>query len=380
MKFSPNDLAIEHQLAWLSETIRFLLEVTPLDADEAREAFFAGDVDEPVFTYRELSIDLDIAEAALANVNLPAIEDNTLRTLLEHKRDELGLQLQMLRARDTEDFLELSAQLFGRVDPELLSTARHILDDIEVPKQTARKLDAEAFFALAEVEIQRYRDFDPDVDIHAEIRPDVSGILCDHNSLIIADNASVFEDRAEALIQHEIGTHLVTQVNGSGQKIQTLSTGLGGYDETQEGLAVIAEIAVGGLTPFRLRQLAARVVTVHTMLGGAPFSAAFQALVDAGLPKRTAFTTTMRIYRGGGFTKDAIYLRGLMDLLRHVREGGSLELFYLGKFSLKDLPLIEDLNERGLLAPPRIMPPYLKDEGERRIREAAHAEDLLSLL
>ena len=380
MKFSPNDLAIEHQLAWLSETIRFLLEVTPLDADEAREAFFVGDVDEPVFTYRELSIDLDIAEAALANVNLPAIEDNTLRTLLEHKRDELGLQLQMLRARDTEDFLELSAQLFGRVDPELLSTARHILDDIEVPRQTSRKLGAEEFLELADAEIRRYKDLDPDIDIHAEIRPDVAGVLCAGNALIIADNAGVFEDRAEALIQHEIGTHLVTQVNGSGQRITTMGTGLAGYDETQEGLAVVAEIAVGGLTPFRLRQLAARVITVHTMLGGVPFSAAFQQLVDYGLPKRTAFTTTMRVYRAGGFTKDAIYLRGLLNLLRHVEAGGELDLFFLGKFAFEDLPLITDLNERGLLAPPRIMPPWLKDEGERRIREAAEADDLLELI
>ena len=380
MEFSANDLAIEHQLAWLAENVRFLLEVTPLDADEARVAFLAGEVEEPVFTYRELGVDLDVAEAALANVNLPAIEDATLRTLLEHKHNELHLQLQMLGARDTEDFPELSAQLFGRVDPELLSTARSILDRVEVPRQTSRKLDADEFLELAHAEIQRYKDLDPDIDIHAEIRPDVAGVLCAGNALIIADNAGVFEDRAEALIQHEIGTHLVTQVNGSGQRITTMGTGLAGYDETQEGLAVVAEIAVGGLTPFRLRQLAARVITVHTMLGGAPFSAAFQQLVDYGLPKRTAFTTTMRVYRAGGFTKDAIYLRGLLNLLRHVEAGGELDLFFLGKFAFEDLPLITDLNERGLLAPPRIMPPWLKDEGERRIREAAEADDLLELL
>lgn len=155
-------------------------------------------------------------------------------------------------------------------------------------------------------------------------------MLCEGTALLISADAKVFRHRAEALIQHEVGTHLVTQVNGSAQPVKTMGTGLAGYDETQEGLAVLAEITVGGLTSFRLRQLAARVVTAHTMLNGASFAEAHAELVDADLPAGTAFSTVMRIYRAGGFMKDAIYLRGLLDLLHHVRVGGSLDLFYLG--------------------------------------------------
>ena len=53
---------------------------------------------------------------------------------------------------------------------------------------------------------------------------------------------------ATALLQHEIGTHVVTHVNGSRQPLRLLGAGLAGYDETQEGLAVFAEYLVGGLT------------------------------------------------------------------------------------------------------------------------------------
>ena len=102
---------------------------------------------------------------------------------------------------------------------------------------------------------------------------------------------------------------------------------------------------------------------------------------DAGVPVGTAFSTVMRIYRAGGFMKDAIYLRGLLDLLQHVRDGGSLDLFYLGKFSLEDLPLIEDLHKRGLTEPPCVSPRYLADpRAFARIREAAEAEDLTTLV
>ena len=47
-----------------------------------------------------------------------------------------------------------------------------------------------------------------------------------------------------ALLHHEVGTHLVTHVNGTHQPIKVLGVGLAGYDETQEGLAVLAEYLV----------------------------------------------------------------------------------------------------------------------------------------
>lgn len=241
-------------------------------------------------------------------------------------------------------------------------------------------LDAEQFLELALAEIEHYREIDPDAGIHAEIRPDVSGVLVEGDTLLISEDASIAAVRAQALLQHEVGTHLVTQVNGSGQPIKTLGSGLAGYDETQEGLAVLAEIACGGLTPFRLRQLAARVVTVHAMLSGASFREAHTALVEAGIPAGSAFTTTMRVYRSGGLTKDAIYLRGLVDLLGHLDGDGELHLFFLGKFALRDLPLVEDLHERGVLCPARITPRYLADpRAAQRLREAAATDDLTTL-
>lgn len=58
--------------------------------------------------------------------------------------------------------------------------------------------------------------------MHAEIRPDASGVLVSGNSLLIGPESVVQARRAEALIHHEVGTHLVTQVNGSAQPIKVL--------------------------------------------------------------------------------------------------------------------------------------------------------------
>jgi uncharacterized protein (TIGR02421 family) len=380
VELSAGDLAADHLLTQISGGVRFLLDVTPVDAQDVSETFLDGDQDEPEFTYRDLETDPDVLEAELDLIDLGGVEDRTLGELLRSKDREIRLQLEMLRARGTRDFAALSVELYGAVGPTLREQAEGLMASLARSPTPGQLLDAQQFLTLAESEIEHYRQLDPDVGIHAEVRPDVSGVLVEGDTLLISEDATIPAVRAPALLQHEVGTHLVTQVNGSGQPIKLLGTGLAGYDETQEGLAVLAEILVGGLTPFRLRQLAARVLTVHRLINGATFREAHQSLVEAGIPGRAAFTTTMRVYRSGGLTKDAIYLRGLLDLLGHVAQGGALDLFYLGKFALRDLPLVQDLHERGVLCPPRIMPRYLADpEAVQRLQEAATADDLTTL-
>ena len=375
------DQAIDHALAQLSQSFRFLLDITPVDADDVKGSFLAGADPDPVFTYRELETDPEVVRTMLQDIDVAAVEDATLGHLLRAKHREMELQLDMLEARESDDFLQLSIELYGGVSPALRTQAEDMLRAITVTEPAADPLDAEEFLALAQAEIAYYRDVDPDVEMHAEIRPDVNGVMVSGDTLLIGPESKVQRRRAAALLHHEVGTHLVTQVNGNHQPIKVLGVGLAGYDETQEGLAVLAEIASGGLTAFRLRQLAGRVLTVHRLIGGADFGEAHEALVADGFPPGSAFTTVMRIYRSGGMTKDAIYLRGLVELLDHLGGGGALDLLWLGKFSLNDLPLIGELQDRGVLQPPRLLPRYLEDPAATtNLATAAASRDLSALL
>lgn len=379
---SVHDLAIDHALAQMSGSMRFLLDVTPVDSDDVRARFVEGDVHEPDFTYRELEADPEVLQQVVANIDVTSVEDPTLASLLRGKHRELTLQLDMLRARGSEDFRSLSIELYGSASPALRAQAEHVLESVHVTEGKGDAVHADELLAMAQAEIDHYSGIDPGIEMHAEVRDDVNGVLVSGSTLLIDREAAVQRVRADALLQHEVGTHLVTQVNGSAQPIQVLGTGLAGYDETQEGLAVLAEIGCGGLTPFRLRQLAARVVTVHRMTQGASFVESWEALVDAGFPKASAFTTTMRAYRSGGLTKDAIYLRGLVELLEHLAGGGSLDLLWLGKYSLQDLPLVESLDAAGVLSPPRLLPRWLDDPATAgRLDAAARAAgDVTQLL
>lgn len=355
------DRAVDHQLGLLASTFRFLLDVTPMNVERARTRFLeTGELID--FEYRRLEDDPDVLRQVLFDIPVQQVEDPVLGTLLRNKQRELSLQIEMLQARDTADFMPLSIELYGAITPALRDTAEHILSTVPVPEEDADDaLDAKEFLELARREIEFYRDQDPDIEAHAEIRRDVSGVMVSGDTLMLGPESRIQRARANALLQHEVGTHLVTHVNGSAQPIASLATGLAGYDETQEGLAVLAEVVCGQLTAFRLRQLAARVVTVHRMVSGADFEECHAQLVEEGIPASSAFTTVMRAFRSGGMTKDAIYLRGLLDLVDHVRGGSSLELFLLGKFSLSDLPLVQDLESRRILRPARIEARWLTD-------------------
>jgi uncharacterized protein (TIGR02421 family) len=378
---SAGDLAIDRELADIALGYRFLLDVTPVNLIDARRRFF-DDGTPPEFRYRPLEDDVDVVASRLAKVGIHAVEDATLSHLLQAKHREVGLQIEMLRCRGSADFLPLSMELYGAVSPLLLATAEQLLDEIAMPPQDGEQsVDAVTFARLAEAELDRYRRVLDDLDADVEVRDDGSSVMVVNGDVLIASTARVATSRVTALLQHEVGTHVVTFVNGTHQPLRLLAAGLAGYEETQEGLAVLAEHLVGGLTAARLRQLAARAVAVHHMVEGLSFSDVHRALTGYGVPRVPAFSIAARVFRSGGLTKDAVYLRGLMDLLAHLSAGGSLDVLWLGKMALADAPLVEQLWSRGVLHEPVVRPRYLDEPAaQERLRHAGAVTSLVDLI
>jgi uncharacterized protein (TIGR02421 family) len=365
--FSDLDLTVDRALSDIAGSFRFLLDVTPVELVEARDIFWRTGRT-PEFRYRELADDPAVTAARLAELPVNDIEDPTVAHLLQAKHRELRLLLQMLTSRGTSEFRSLSIEAFGAVGPTLLQEAEDILQHVAPSAPDPGPwLDADEFAQRAQAELDRYRAFAPDIEAHVELREGSTGVMVSNGDVLIAPTARISAARAEALLQHEIGTHVVTYVNGAHQPLRVLASGLAGTEETQEGLAVFAEYLVGGLTANRLRQLAARVVAVHQMLAGAAFPEVHAGLVDVGVPNEQSFTITMRVFRAGGLTKDAVYLRGLQELLGHIGAGKPIETLWLGKMPLDAVPLVDDLHQRGLLADPLLVPRYLDHPGARQL-------------
>ena len=365
---AATDLAIDRELSSISESFRFLVDVTPVNVEEARKVFLAAPGDDPLFRYRDVEDFPEVIRARLDAIDLESVLDPNLAGMFSAKSRELHLQLDMLSARGTTRFLELSIDLYGSVSPALEYQAEEILREVpKVPRQKRRCLDASGIAKLAAKEIARYREQYSELTVPIEIRDDTSGVMVANGALLISSTASVSGSRAEGLLAHEVGTHILTYVNGSLQDLRLMGSGLAGYEETQEGLALLAEAAVGGLTAARLRQMAARVIAVALLVQGCSFGQAHRQLTERyGYSKGGAFTIAMRVWRAGGLTKDAIYLRGLQDLVEHLAAGYEIENLWQGKMSLVDLPLASLLTAQGILRPPAILPDFLSDATARK--------------
>ena len=109
---------------------------------------------------------------------------------------------------------------------------------------------------------------------------------------------------------------------------------------------------------------AARVAAARWMIDGATFIDCFRELEGThGFGARTAFVVTMRTYRAGGLTKDAVYLRGLGQILNYLSTGGTLEPLFIGKIAVNHIPIVNELRWRGVLREPPLKPRYMSDPG-----------------
>jgi uncharacterized protein (TIGR02421 family) len=376
-------LEFDHALAAIERDIELLLHVTPVNAAEAWADFERnGFRSEPQLQSRSLGFDPDLVRRRLYELRIEDVDDPALRDLLNDKRDELAREITLLTDRDTSRFLYGSLQLFGDVGQPLEAEARSLLDEIDITPSADRRVTAAGFAEAAQRELDYYRSTYEGFDLTLEIRADVSDLMVSHGRLLIPSQAAFRSGRVEALVQHEVGTHMLTYANGSVQPLRMLAVGLPHYEETQEGLAVLAEYLVGGLDPQRLRLLAGRVVAVARVIEGSGFVEVFDELHDGfGFAPKVAWAITIRVTRAGGLTKDIIYLRGIGRVLEFARERKSLVPLLVGKLSLEHVPLIEDLLDRGVLDPPWMQPRWLESPAAKdrlkRVLEGMTVRDLL---
>jgi hypothetical protein len=75
--------------------------------------------------------------------------------------------------------------------------------------------------------------------------------------------------------------------------------------------------------------------------------------------QRTAFVVTMRTFRSGGLTKDAVYLRGIRQILEYLGKGGELPPLFIGKIATQHIPIVQELRWRGVLREPPLLPSYM---------------------
>jgi len=382
---TSNVLDIDKQLAAVKNQFDILFHVTPVNFEEAWTTFSDSEYRRiPIFKYRPRPLDPDLLKRKLYAIEIEHIEDPTLLHIFQTQREETSRLLGMIADRNTTNFMHGSMQVFGGVDKALLGDAMRILGCVAAEEPSAEKimLTAQEFKNRAQNLIADYQLQHSGFCYQVEIRKDIPGVLVSNGKLMVGEASHFDKNKADATLAHEIGTHMVTHFNGSAQPFQQFHSGMQDHESLQEGLAVLAEYLVGKLYPNRLRTIAARVCAVHACINGADFIDVFRMLTNEfKFDPESAFQICMRVFRGGGLTKDAIYLKGLLELIDYLKKGGDLHILFIGKIALKHLRFIEELKWRKMLQEVQVVPHFLTSPlYQSRISRLQESESIIELI
>ncbi|MFC7336232.1 flavohemoglobin expression-modulating QEGLA motif protein [Haloferula chungangensis] len=291
----------------------------------------------------------------------------------------------MLESVGTPDFTRYSIQIYGRPDRQyknqqvspvdgakfFLSVTDDLLGNPQFPT-TVAKISDEDFAKWLRAEMD---EFFTDDEVKVVLDPDMSSKALAGSKRIRLRAGAVFSQLdKDQLLHHEAFVHTATQLNGKKQKnLRSLGLGAPRTTRTQEGIAVLAELITGSIDISRLRRVALRVIAVTMALEGADFIEVFRFFLDAGQTVEESVRSTQRIFRSGDvhggivFTKDAVYLQGLIEVHTFMRlairdnRSNLIHSLFAGRLTLADSLRLDRMFESGWLIQPAYIPGWASD-------------------
>ncbi len=294
-----------------------------------------------------------------------------------------SLAAELLEQLGTPRVSELSVALFGKPEhilPGGATTREAANHFIAIADELDRELLApseQVAISATSLSLQLQAALDDYFDgrvITVELDPDLIAKAAAGATRIRLRAGAAFSDYdRHQLLQHEAFVHSLTALNGQRQAVlPSMALSSPRTTATQEGLATFAEQITGSIDIERMKRVSLRIEAVAMALDGADFMAVFRYFLDAGQNETESFTSAQRVFRGvptsGGaaFTKDTVYLRGLIGVhtfFRWALKHGKLRLcrlLFAGKMTLADVQRFEPLFDSGDLSPPRWLPEWVE--------------------
>jgi uncharacterized protein (TIGR02421 family) len=377
----PHHAALDARMARAAKGIRLLSLVSwPASEQQTFLADYAqGRATLPVYQYPKH--DFSDARRELAAIAAAADPAHPLGIYLIESAHSWQQAAELLEQLGTPKVAELSVALFGTPDHTLpggvttREAAQHFLS-------VAGELDSELLSPAEQVEISatalalrlqaQLDDFFDARVIEVELDPDlIAKAAAGSRKIRIRAGAAFSDYDMQQLLQHEAFVHSLTALNGQQQSVlPSMALSSPRSTATQEGLAVFAELITGSIDIERMKRVSLRIEAVAMAMEGADFMQVFRYFLDAGQNPVDSFTSAQRVFRGvptsGGmaFTKDTVYLRGLIGVHTFFRwslKHGNLRQcrrLFAGKMTLADVQRFQPLFDHGSLQEPRWLPAW----------------------
>ncbi len=353
-----------------------ILRAINWDASVHDRFFKDGERELPRVEYLPLGFDVKAKVKELRELRRGIRGKNPVEQMLRDKCDEFAAVAQMLAARGTKRFYDLSRRIFG--DPRDRFPDNDV-DNLAIARTwanrpRARREEVTVGAAEAVERIQQMCRPYLGGKVRVLVRSRLTANAAAGATRVTLRTGAIFSERqVRALAHHEGLWHVLTSLNGFNQPVLTvLGVGMPRFTESQEGAGIVAEFLTGNMSDERYIELGERTVAIDMAARGADFLEVYRYLLARFEPRRAALMAE-RVFRGGviaggaPFTKDAAYQRGycrIFNFLRAALEVRDVELvraFLSGKMSVDDAELVRNLIEEGLCVGPVHLPEWFID-------------------
>jgi len=334
-----------------------LTYINPINVNSEKARFFKSKFTvNPNFKYKPIKINPYELTKSLHSIDTTQIEDITIRHLYESVITGCIDKINLLSSIGTDKFLYNSLRYFGRPNKVDIRNAEYILLLPEIKEENIRgqRFGVDKAKEIFEEAFENY-GFKGKIKVDKKSLSTVM-VINSTKTVVLKDGATFSQNELQYLAEHEIGVHMVTTMNATNNKLKIFSVGLPINTRTGEGMAVLSEYLSGNFTMNRLRELALRVVAVDLMCNGSDFKECFNSLVqDYKIEHNRAYNLVTRVYRGGGFTKDYLYLNGFSQLFKFWQDGNDLTPLLVGKTSIGFYNTIVEMIDRNLIEKPQFI-------------------------
>jgi uncharacterized protein (TIGR02421 family) len=348
---------IDNQLYRLLKSFEMLTYINPINVNSEKARFFKSKFTvNPNFKYKPIKINPYELTKSLHSIDTTQIEDITIRHLYESVITGCIDKINLLSSIGTDKFLYNSLRYFGRPNKVDIRNAEYILLLPEIKEENIRgqRFGVDKAKEIFEEAFENY-GFKGKIKVDKKSLSTVM-VINSTKTVVLKDGATFSQNELQYLAEHEIGVHMVTTMNATNNKLKIFSVGLPINTRTGEGMAVLSEYLSGNFTMNRLRELALRVVAVDLMCNGSDFKECFNSLVqDYKIEHNRAYNLVTRVYRGGGFTKDYLYLNGFSQLFKFWQDGNDLTPLLVGKTSIGFYNTIVEMIDRNLIEKPQFI-------------------------
>lgn len=384
------DPALRHHAALDARLVAAVRPIRMLEAVswpvQAQESFLAawrvGHISMPQITYPRF--DFHDVRDELDAIHHAADRDHPLGHYLQQTSESWRIATRLLDVLGSHRVTAYSTRLFGHPadilpgnGPTNLDAAHHFVDVANEMDQELRSVEPGYVLSAEQVqqELQQAIDaFFVGHSIRVELDPNlIAKAAASPTRIRLRTNTGFSEYDRNQLLMHEAFVHTLTGLNGREQPwLKSLARGAPRTTATQEGLATLSEMLSGAMDIGRMKRISLRIIAIDKAIHGADFVEVFRFFIASGQSDIDSFTSAQRVFRGvplsggGAFTKDTVYLHGLLAVhtffrwcLRHRQLARARQLF-AGKMALQDVFALESQFASGAVAAPGFLPPWMQ--------------------